>query len=251
MNSFVFIPARIDSSRLFQKMIKRFPDNTTVIGRTVENAKLSLIDVHLIADSLLITECANILNRNKHIEKTGKSGTDRISYFLRNNGKHFKDSDLGIVVLGDQPEIDHNLIKFVNEKYKENYLNFDGITVHIKKTNRENFLGTNNCKMVLGKDNQVFYISRSPVPGFKDKKDVLTAECTHYQHVSIVALKIEWLRKYSELDHFESSRESNEWLPLILNGCKIKSFELDNKRFTHARDVNTYEDWEFYEKQYM
>ena len=250
MNSYIFIPARIDSSRLFQKMIKTFPDGSSVISRTVNNAKRTGLPVHLIADSDLILESVELKNENKHIEKRGNSGTERIGFFLEKKTS-FKDEDLGVIVLGDQPEIDPNLINFVVEMYMSNKSKFDGVTVHVRKNNRENFVGTNNCKMILGKDNKVYYISRSPIPGYKDKNDILTQQCVHDQHVSVVAIKVEWIRKYPKLEHFNSLRESNEWLPFILNNCSIKSYDITNKNFIHLQDVNTYDDWEFYEKKYM
>jgi len=251
MKKFVLIPARLDSTRIFQKMIKKFPDGSTVIGRTVDNCKNSNCEVHLISDSRKILDEVDLPFRQKHIVKNGNSGTERISYFLNNNDSFFDKNDLAIVVLGDQPEIDSKLINYAVEKFEEVKDEFDGVTFHIEKNDQKNFIETNNCKMILGKENRVFYISRSPIPGFKSKNDFLENECLHHQHVSIFALKVSWLKLYKDLEYYNSSRESNEWLPLILNNCKVKSYEIKNNSFKHERDVNTFEDWEYYEKRYV
>ena len=230
-------------------MTKEFPDGSTVIGRTVDKCIESNAEVHLISDSENILNKTSLSKSQKHIEKKGSSGTERISFFLNDND-NFNNSDLGIIILGDQPEIDPNLINFICDEFDNLDKYFDGLTLHLKSNNQENFTGVNNCKMVLGKNNQIYYISRSPIPGYKDGNLNPLNSSDHFQHVSIVALKIKWIKRYAELDYFNCQRENNEWLPFILNGCKIKSIEMDFGKFEHLRDVNDENDWNFYEKRY-
>lgn len=248
--TFILVPARLKSERLEKKMIRKFSDGTTVIGRTINQCKKTKIETILITDSKEISKEVELPKENIFIEKRGKSGTERISYFLNDHDHNIDDEDFCLIILGDQPELETDLIEFVNKKIMSGIFNqkIDGITLHFKNNCLKDYLETNNCKMVLGKDNIVFYISRSPIPGHK-RIEEYNSNIVFNQHISIVCLKAKWIKKYINLSSYDAYTENNEWLNFILNNCKIKSFEVD---FTYKKsiDVNSEEDWKFYEEKY-
>ena len=49
--TFILVPARLNSERIEKKMIKKFSDGTTVIGRTINQCKKTRIETFLITDS--------------------------------------------------------------------------------------------------------------------------------------------------------------------------------------------------------
>jgi len=250
--TFILVPARLNSERIKKKMIKKFSDGTTVIGRTIDQCKKTKIETFLITDSKEVSNEVNLPPENIFIEKRGKSGTERLSYFLNNHNHNINDEDYCLIVLGDQPEIEVELIKMIQKKAEEiNKLEgVSGLTFHFKSNNLQDYLDTKNCKMIIGKDNIVYYISRSPIPGFKEKEDYKNKEKVEFnQHISIVCLNAKWIKEYVNLKAHNPS-ENNEWLNFILNDCKIKSFELDLSIFKYNRDVNTIEDWEYYDEKY-
>jgi 3-deoxy-manno-octulosonate cytidylyltransferase (CMP-KDO synthetase) len=251
IKTFILVPARLKSERLKKKMIKKFSDGTTVIGRTIEQCKKTGIETLLVTDSKEISNEVNLPFKNIFIEKRGNSGTERLSYFLNNHNHNIKDEDYCLIVLGDQPEIEVELIKMIEEKIKElkNEQDINGLTLHFKSNHLQDYLGTKNCKMIIGKNNIVYYISRSPIPGFKEKEDYKNKEKIEFnQHVSIVCLKAKWIKEYLNLKDYNTS-ENNEWLRFILNGCKIKSFKVEYSS-NKSIDVNNEEDWNFYESKY-
>lgn len=104
--TFILVPARLESERLNKKMIKKFSDGTTVIGRTIEQCKKTGIKTLLVTDSKEIANEVNLPLENIFIEKRGNSGTERLSYFLNSHNHDIKDEDYCLIVLGDQPEIE-------------------------------------------------------------------------------------------------------------------------------------------------
>ena len=249
--TFILVPARLGSERIDKKMIRKFSDGTTVIGRTIEQCKKTNIETLLVTDSKEISREVRLPEKNIFIEKRGNSGTERISYFLNSHNHKINDEDYCLIILGDQPEIEVELIELIQEKVQniEDLDDVNGLTLHFKSNNLEDYLGTKNCKMIIGKENTVYYISRSPIPGFKNIEDYKNKEKIEFnQHISIVCLKSKWIKEYVNLKSY-SVTENNEWLKFILNGCKIKSFEVEiNSK--KSIDVNNEEDWNFYEAKY-
>ena len=97
------------------------------------------------------------------------------------------------------------------------------------------------AKVVLNKNNDIMYISRSPIPyKFVNNK-------FFYTHHGIVLIKTIFLKKYLKLKNspFQIA-EDNEWLKFIECGYKIKSSIVNDI----SLEINTPEDLRFYRSKY-
>lgn len=248
-NTYILVPARLDSSRIHNKLIKKFSDGSCVISRVMKRLKTLDYIPYLVTDSEDIIKASGHDDNLCFIEQSGNSGTDRLSRFLTNSSSvQMNDEDCCIIVLGDQPEINLNLVRLAKQYYFQKDNKFDAVTFHTTHTDYENYVSPNNCKLVLGDDNRIFYISRSPIPGHVEGFSSENNSHQHLQHISIVAISAKWLRNYHALPKYsDTEQETNEWLRFILNGCLIQSYETSE---LHEPDVNVQSDWEYYEKKY-
>jgi 3-deoxy-manno-octulosonate cytidylyltransferase (CMP-KDO synthetase) len=215
----------MQSGRLANKMILDL-DGLPLIVRTAKQAHKSSAASVIVAtdhDSILAI-CKEhginaVMTRNDH-----HSGTDRIAEAASNLG--LADDDIIINVQGDEPLIDHTLIddlaKFTNTKQAE----FATIA-HPIHTEAEIF-NSHIVKVVLDKDSNALYFSRSPIPFYRDgfnnpiNEFKLPTQLNLLRHIGMYAYSGEFLKNYSQLPVSPlESVEALEQLRILYNGHKI------------------------------
>lgn len=220
------IPARWSSSRFPGKPLVKIGDKT-MIQRVYEQSKKA-IDVVVVAtdDQRIVDEVKRF---NGQVVMTGdfhKSGTDRcaeaIKLFEDQTGFKF---DIIVNIQGDEPFIQPEQILQVVDCFKEEDIQ---IATLIKKiSNNKDLNNPNNPKVVLNKNNEAIYFSRSTIPYIvnSDISEWLL-KFNFFEHLGLYAYKKEVLEKITRLEpsllEIAESLEQNRW---IEHGYKIKVAE--------------------------
>lgn len=215
MKSICVIPARYSSTRLPGKPLKDIcgkPMICRVWERANQAKSVSEVIVATDDDRILQAVEKNhgraMMTRADH-----KTGTDRLAEVA----EKFPDAEVVVNVQGDEPLIEPSLIdeliaEFVKDK------NLQMATVATELLDAEEMHNPNNVKVVLDKNNDALYFSRSliPYPRNVDKSKV-------FKHIGIYAYRRNFLLDYAKMEPtpLEQS-ESLEQLRALENGFKIR-----------------------------
>lgn len=158
---------------------------------------------------------------------THLTGTDRLSEFAQK-----VPADIYINIQGDEPTINHEVIlSVVNMK-----LNNDCFVINAmaKLNTDEDPVNVNIPKVITTEDNEMVYMSRLAVPGFKSHKN---KPDSYYKQVCIYAFNREQLLKFGGFgrkSRLESS-EDIEILRCLDLGVRVKMLEVEGN--SYAVDV--------------
>ena len=234
MKTVVVIPARLESSRLPNKVLLDV-NGKSLIQRVWERVKSAkkIDEIYIATDNQKIVKVVNSFGGNAILTSTKhQSGTDRIAEAVENI-----DTDLVINVQGDEPLIDPNLIDSFVELFKNDYEVYFASAMHRIGT-LEDLDNPNVVKVISDLKNNAIYFSRSRIPFSRDGE--ISVE-NYFQHIGIYAYKKDFLLRYSQLPqtYFEKI-EKLEQLRAIENGFKIRMVETDYR----SVGVDTLEDLE-------
>ena len=215
MKSICVIPARYSSTRLPGKPLKDICGKP-MICRVWERASLAKSVAEVIVatddDRILQTVKKNsgraIMTRADH-----KTGTDRLAEVA----EKFPEVEVIVNVQGDEPLIEPALIdelvgEFVADK------NLQMATVATELTDADEMKNPNNVKVVLDKNNDALYFSRSLIPYPRN-----VGKAKVFKHIGIYAYRRNFLLAYAKMTPtpLEQS-ESLEQLRALENGYKIR-----------------------------
>ncbi|PID28088.1 MAG: 3-deoxy-manno-octulosonate cytidylyltransferase [Candidatus Cloacimonadota bacterium] len=208
------IPARYASSRFPGKLIKKL-SGEPVIKHVYENIKKTGLfsEIIIATDDKRIAEVADkfggkcVMTSAHH-----KSGTDRVAEVAEKT-----DADIILNVQGDEPFITGKpLEKLISE--------FDDPQVEIaslmhKITEENEIKNSNNVKLVVDKNSDALYFSRSMIPFNRDNKK----EVTYLKHTGVYAYRKETLLRLVKLPVSDlEDTEKLEQLRFLENGFKIR-----------------------------
>jgi 3-deoxy-manno-octulosonate cytidylyltransferase (CMP-KDO synthetase) len=217
------IPSRYESSRFPGKPLIDIKGRS-MIQRVYEQAKQS----DLINELVVATDDDRIFN---HVKNFGgnvmmtstkhTSGTDRCGEVIEN----YNGFNIVINIQGDEPlirpeQLDNLLHVFKNSDVKI-------ATLVRKMSNIKEVLNPNRIKVVLDKNKNGIYFSRSPIPYVAkyDKKEWLN-HATFWKHIGIYAWRTDVLTQLVNLPKTKlESIESLEQLRWLFNGYQIKTVE--------------------------
>ena len=239
MNNLVVIPARLNSSRLPNKVLLKVQGKSIIeyVYRQVEKSKL--VDKIIVAtDSEIVLKDVNnfggeaVLTSSEH-----KSGTDRVAEVAEKYD--FKNI---INVQGDEPNISPDLIDslFLElENEKTYFVSAMSLITHVDEVANPNIV-----KVICDINNYAIYFSRSQIPFIRDND----FQVDFFKHIGIYGFKKDFLIKYSKLPqtNLELS-EKLEQLRAIENGYKIKMVKTDYNSF----GIDTLEDFEKFKKSIL
>ena len=215
MKSICVIPARYSSTRFPGKPLKDICGKP-MICRVWERASLakSVAEVIVATDDERILQAVKnnsgraIMTRADH-----KTGTDRLAEVA----EKFPDVEVIVNVQGDEPLIEPALIdeligEFVADK------NLQMATVATELTDVDEMKNPNNVKVVLDKNNDALYFSRSLIPYPRN-----AGKAKVFKHIGIYAYRRNFLLAYAKMTPtpLEQS-ESLEQLRALENGYKIR-----------------------------
>lgn len=151
------------------------------------------------------------------------SGTDRCQEAYLSTKDHF---DFVVNIQGDEPFIDPNQIDLLCSSIESTT---ELATLIQKIATLEQLHSPGEAKVVLNKNKEAIYFSRSPIPFVQkiDPKDWLN-HATFYRHVGLYAYRTDVLEKITKLQQSPLEKaESLEQLRWIENGFKIKTIETE------------------------
>ena len=189
MKAVIIIPARYQSSRFPGKPLKKILNKEMIIWVAEECAKvLGKKLVYIATDDERIHATVKTFGfQTISTSKNCLTGTDRVAEASKKIN-----SAIYINVQGDEPLVKPRDIKSIlNEKLKYPKHVICGYTEILKN---ENPLNKNIPKVVLNEKNELIYISRSLVPGSKDKN--LSIKKKYFKQVCIYAFNKHELDKY-------------------------------------------------------
>ena len=222
MKTVCVIPARYSSTRLPGKPLKDICGKP-MICRVYDRACLakSVSEVIVATDDERIFQAVEknsgkaMMTRADH-----KTGTDRLAEVA----EKISDADLIINVQGDEPLIDANLIDELAKQFEVDE-NLQMATVATEMTDAEEMKNPNNVKVVIDKNNNALYFSRSLIPFPRNE-----GKAKVFKHIGIYAYRRNFLLNYAKMPSTELEQaESLEQLRALENGYKIRVIKSDCK----------------------
>ncbi|HTH58090.1 MAG TPA: 3-deoxy-manno-octulosonate cytidylyltransferase [Cyclobacteriaceae bacterium] len=151
------------------------------------------------------------------------SGTDRCYEAMKAQPERF---DFAINIQGDEPFIDPNQIDLLCSSLTAHT---ELATLIQKIATLDQLHSVGEAKVVINKDRDAIYFSRSPIPFVQkaESKDWLD-KTTFYRHVGLYAYRADVLEKITKLaPSLLEKAESLEQLRWVENGFKIKTVETE------------------------
>ena len=214
MKTLIIIPSRLGATRLPGKPLLKI-NNKSIISHVFKRAQDADIgDVVVATENIEIVEDVTmnggraILTSNNH-----KTGTDRIYEAFKK--MNFKDVDLIMNLQGDEPAINLEDIKSLNDKMI-NYQSKMG-TLAAKIKNEKDFQNENIVKVKTKSNLQVN--SFSEAEAFLRKSEKLD---NIYHHIGIYCYSTETLEKFVQLNQTKNEiKQRLEQLRALDNSIKI------------------------------
>ncbi len=244
MKTVVVIPARLNSSRLPNKVLLDLKGKT-VVQRVYEQClKAQNIDaVYIATDSPEVVNSCQAYTQNIILTDTKhESGTDRIAEAVR----HI-DCDLVVNVQGDEPFIEPELIEqLASALEKDRSLQMSSAMHRIEQVS--DLKNPNVVKVTVTKNKAALYFSRSIIPHHRDEWEVLLNHHTtvpeslnFYRHLGIYAYSKDFLIDFSKMQPSYLERlEKLEQLRALENGFSIQMIETGY----NSIGIDTQEDYE-------
>lgn len=247
MKKVIVIPARLDSSRLPKKVLLDLKGKT-VLQRVYEQClKVKNIDeVYIATDSLEIKEvCETFTNQVIITKSNHQSGTDRIGEAISSI-----DCDIVINVQGDEPFIEPSLIEALVNSFSNSEISMS--SAMSKVNNVKDLQNSNVVKVVVDRQNNALFFSRSMLPFPRDVKEISSSnevleKYQFFRHIGIYGYRKEFLLHYVNMKQSSLEKiEKLEQLRALENGFKIKMIETDSS----LMGIDTLEDYEEALKKY-
>jgi 3-deoxy-manno-octulosonate cytidylyltransferase (CMP-KDO synthetase) len=209
-----FIPARYAATRFPAKLMQMLGDKT-VIRHTYDNTKATGLfdEVYVVTDSEIIFN-EIISNGGKAImsKKEHESGSDRIAEAIED-----LDIDIVVNVQGDEPFVKREPLEKVLACFEDAKVQVASLMQVL--TNQTSIVDPNYVKVVVDKNSNALFFSRSVIP-YPRSTDI---PITYYEHVGVYAFKKQALIDFTNwpMSPLEAA-EKIECLRYLENGVSIK-----------------------------
>ncbi len=207
------IPARYASSRFPGKPL------ATILGKPMismvyERARRSrLLSEVIVAtdDERILKACADLGIPARMTSAAHGSGTDRVAEVARE-----LDAGLIVNIQGDEPVLDPGAIDALVEALQDPSVVMASLMTRVKDAAA--FEDLNRVKVVVDKDRNALYFSRTPIP--------CRAPDGFFQHIGIYGYRKEFLFRFCALPPSELEKaERLEQLRALENGYRIRMVE--------------------------
>ena len=234
------LPARLESSRLPRKALKDIcglPMIVHVFKRCLLSKKLD--EVYVATDSFEIKEVVEkyggkvIMTSSKH-----ETGTDRIAEAALK-----LDVEIIVNIQGDEALVNPEYIDRVANELIEN----PDINVGILVNSFSKKDSPSDIKVVLNKNNDVMYLSRSDIPSDSRLNSPPMLKAYH-----VVPFRKKFLLEFSQWDKGSLEKiEFNEYLRILENGERIRAVYVESDAVSidtpedlqYVREVMPYDLW--------
>lgn len=219
------IPARYGSSRFPGKPLIDLKGKT-MIQRVVEGAsKASLLTDLIVAtdDQRIADEVARFGGKVMMTDSIHPTGTDRCAEVLRNLSDSY---DVVINIQGDEPLVDARQLDQLLQAFSNPDVEI--ATLASRKIAMEDIMNLNRIKLIVDKNHNALYFSRSPIPNFANAKDEPLKIYPFLRHIGLYAYRSEVLLQLSKLEETQLEKiESLEQLRWLYNGYSIQVVETE------------------------
>ncbi|MCB9800507.1 MAG: 3-deoxy-manno-octulosonate cytidylyltransferase [Candidatus Omnitrophica bacterium] len=214
------IPARLDSTRLAQKVMREIaglPMIQHVWQRACQAEKLD--EVLVACDHKDIFDCVvgfggkAVMTRTDH-----PNGTARIAEVAA-----LSDANIFVNIQGDEPLVHPSVIDRLASVFDHDE-ELTVATLAVKKKDRLDYENPNVVKAVCDAFGYALYFSRSPVPYYRGEE-----EFEYLKHLGLYAYRREFLLKFVQWPPAKlEAREKLEQLRILENGYKIRIVETEH-----------------------
>ncbi|MGZ3945362.1 MAG: 3-deoxy-manno-octulosonate cytidylyltransferase [Mucilaginibacter sp.] len=227
------IPARYASTRFPGKPLVDIAGKS-MIQRVYEQAKkCPLLNEVVIAtdDDRIFNHVTGFRGRAIMTSPDHQSGTDRCAEVALKHAGY----DVIVNIQGDEPYIDPEQISKVISCFTDS--NTQIATLVKKVLTNEELHNVNSPKVIINKNSEAIYFSRSPLPHIRGQDpNKWLQHFTYYKHIGIYGYRADILQQITKLPVSPLEKaESLEQLRWIENGYRIKVAETDLE--THAIDT--------------
>lgn len=241
MNAVGIIPSRYASKRFPGKPLANL-GGKSIIQRVYEQAQKALSTVYVATDDIRIEKEVKRFN-GKVIQTSAdhQSGTDRIAEAIRRiEDKEQMEWEIVINIQGDEPFIQISQIEEILNCFYQPDTAIATLVKAIEKN--EDVFNPNIPKVIVNKDMQAIYFSRSPIPYLRNaEKNEWHKKHLYFKHIGMYAYRKHVLQEITHLPssalELAESLEQNRW---IENNYKIRVNETD----TESIGIDTPEDLE-------
>lgn len=216
------IPARYASTRFPAKPLANL-GGKLVIQRVYEQVTSILTDAVVATDDVRIENAVKSFGGRVVMTSTShRSGTDRCyEAFTKIPG----DFDVVINIQGDEPFTQPMQLQSIMDCFKDSQTQIATLVKPFNPVDGYDALeNINSPKVVVNKNMQALYFSRSIIPYYRNKeREEWLAGHTYYKHIGLYAYRAEVLREITSLPQSPLEiAESLEQLRWLENGYVIK-----------------------------
>ena len=216
------IPARFQSTRFPGKPLV-FLGEKPIVQWVYENAKKALDDVYVATDDERIYRAVEAFGgKAVYTSPNHQSGTDRCAEAAQKVAEQLK-FDVVINIQGDEPFIRPEQVEGLKACFGSPEAEIATLIKPI--VNPEEITNINRPKVVINKNSEAMYFSRSPIPFVRDcKLEDWISRNTFYSHIGMYAYRFDILLKLTKLPiGVLEKAESLEQLRWLENGYRIKT----------------------------
>lgn len=218
------IPARYASTRFEGKPLAMILGKPMIyhVYKQAEKARI-LDDVIVATDDARIKECVEgfggkvIMTSSSH-----QTGTDRIAEVA---GR--VNSDIIVNIQGDEPLLDPEMIEQVAKPLTDDG-SVNVSTLMSLLSDNADFIDTSNVKVVVDVSGNVLFMSRSPIPYPKTRRDYKA-----FKQIGIYAFRRDYLIKFARMKQTPLELiEGVELLRAVESGHKVKGVLTGHRTFS-------------------
>lgn len=216
------IPARFQSTRFPGKPLVKLGEKL-IVQWVYENAKKALEEVFVATDDERIYKAVEAFGgKAVYTSADHQSGTDRCAEAAQKIAESFQ-FDVVINIQGDEPFIRTEQIEGLKDCF--NFPETEIATLIKPITNPAEITNINRPKVVVNKNQEAMYFSRSPIPYVRDSKpEEWINRTVFYSHIGMYAYRYDILLELTKLPlGILEKAESLEQLRWLENGYRIKT----------------------------
>jgi len=214
MKKLAMIPARYAATRFPGKLMQKL-GNKTVIARVYEAVSATGLfdDVIVVTDSDIIEEEINAIDgRVIKSKREHHSGSDRIAEAIID-----LDVDVIVNVQGDEPFIQKEPLEKLVSLFEDESVQVASLMRKI--TTEDELTASSSVKVVVNKNNDALYFSRSAIPFVANN----ATNVPHYLHIGVYGFRKQTLLRFTQWPAGELEQvEKLEQLRYLENGIPIR-----------------------------
>ena len=220
MKTYIILPARLDSSRLKNKLIRKIGDMTLIEHMIIRAKKIKNVDLIVSTDSRVIQDYSLKHNvKCLYTQKKFANGTERCFF----TAKKYEANKNDIIINLQSDEFNINIL-FINKLINLLKVNpsVSVATLMYKTFDKQDYSDPNNVKVVVDKKQKAITFSRQIISSNKS---------SYHIHLGVYAFKYKALCNYSEMNICEyEKKESLEQLRMIWNNVPIHCVLVKNNQ---------------------